>query len=57
MVFAISSSLLFVGHAYQYIEPEALCAAGSDYVRNRLREERSFAKQRSGRGWRCVDLT
>ena len=28
-----------------------------DYVRERLREERGFAMQRSGRGERCVDLT
>src|SRR5262249_19564240 len=32
-----------------FIEPAALCAAGSNYVRKRLREERGFAKQRLGR--------
>jgi hypothetical protein len=32
------------------LEPAALCAAGSFYVRGRLREERCFAMQRSGAG-------
>jgi allophanate hydrolase len=37
--------------AEQFVfEPAALCTAGSDYVRERLREERGFAMQRSGEG-------
>ena len=36
--------------AFFVFEPAALCTAGSDYVRERLREERGFTTQRSGGG-------
>src|SRR5262249_3013213 len=44
LVLSFASAVIFL------FEPAVLCTAGSDYVRERLREERGFATQRSGRG-------